>query len=92
VAYPEISASTIDSYIKSACDAIVAGSYVSARKYITLAQVAKKALPQEQNTDGVQHKWDAEIRDVLNAITELEAAENRASDQRRGIRVQVRRG
>lgn len=70
-----VTAETIDGHIASALTYIQSGNYVEARRSVTLAQVAKKALHRSYSADGVSREWDSEIRDVLAAISALEASE-----------------
>jgi len=92
MAFPEVTAETVDSHINTALTHIESGNYVEARRYVTLAQVAKKALYRSVSEDGKSSEWDAEIRDVLQAINELEAADVKGSAHSRLIKTRVRRG
>jgi len=91
VAYPEITAETVDSHINTALGHIETGSYVEARRYIVMAQTAKKAMHRKEVQDDLWTEWDTEIRDVLAAIASLEAAENRAGRKKGLIRTTVSR-
>lgn len=92
MAYPEVTAETVDGYINTALGYIESGNYVEARRYVTLAQVAKKALYRSQSEDGKSAEWDAEIRDVLQAINELESSDVKSSAHSRLIKSRVARG
>ena len=88
----QITATTVDGYIKQALDALTADDFLGARKYVVLAQTAKKALPQEMSQDGMTRRWDSMILDVLNGIEVLEAHYKKSQMQTRLGRARISRG
>lgn len=87
-----VTPATIDTHIANALTYIQAGNYLEARRCVTMAQIAKKALHRSEAVDGMSHEWDAEIRDVLSAIDSLEASEAKKSMGSRLAYARVSRG
>ncbi len=84
-----VTAATVDQYIATALTHIESGNLTEAKRYLTLAQVAKKALHSSESEDGKSHTWDAEIRDALAALATLEAALSKSACRKRTIKVSM---